>query len=245
MKPTANESPEASEPLEYFEFGRRIRRGLSECSRLAAEETGGDVFYLWLKMGPSDGLGGPVLTQDHWLNIIDEAASMGVNWLVVTLGDPESRAYVPAMCLWAQETHGMVVCLHAPAGVLGPAEREALAQLPPESSYLLVEPEHRDAFSDLERAGVDIAVAAPAKPGVKEPCDFPNKMIFVDAQGHLYTCGLVSGDSEFFLGSVFDGSLDEIIHNPKLPHTVSDAEPSAHRSCSGCPPLVAKYLCQR
>lgn len=242
MKSTVNEPAEPDEPLEFFGLGRRIRRDLDECSRAAAHGTREDVFYLWLKMGP-----GPAteLSRDHWLNIIDEAASMGVNWLVITLGEPASREHVPAMGLWAQQTYGMVVCLHTPQGRLGTAERDLLRQLPADSSYLLVEPEHAAAFQNLEAEGINLRLAAPATPVSEEPCDYPNKMIFVDAQGHLYTCGLVAGDSDFFLGSVFDGSLDEIIHNPKLPHSVTEKQPSNHQNCSGCPPLVAKYLCHK
>jgi len=199
------------------------------------------VTYLWLQLGPCGG--SCKLSEDHLLNIIDEAASLGTNWLVVTLGATSARAHVPALCRWAHETHGMVVCLHAPDGILQPPELDLLDQLPPESSFLLVEPEHAEAFGPMAERGIHVGLASPAETGEDSPCNYPHRMIFVDAQGRLYTCGLVSGKAEFFLGSVFDGSLDEIIHNPALPHSVPATTPSSHQSCSGCPPLVAKYLC--
>ena len=242
MESTVNPHEE-SEPLEFFRLGRRIRRGLATCSELACARSGDDVAYLWIHLGPCNGA--ESLTQDHWLNIIDEAASVGANWMVVTLGESESRAHVPAACRWACEMHGMVVCLHAPGGLLLDTERTLLDELPADKSFLLVEQEHAGGFRELEQRGIHIGMASPAEAGDESPCNYPHRMIYVDSQGRLYTCGLVSGDAEFFLGSVFSGSLGEIIHNPALPHSVPAAAPNAHQSCSGCPPLVAKHLCNR
>lgn len=235
--------PDQSEPLEYFQLGRRIRRGLADCSRVAGDAGDADVSYLWLQLGASEAPNR--LTEDHLLNIIDEAASVGANWLVVTLGASQARAHVPALCQWAYHTHGMVVCLHAPDGRLSAEEHALMEALPAESSFLLVEPEHAAAFAQLKEAGIHVSLASPAGAEDEAPCDYPHRMIFVDAEGRLYTCGLVSGDDEFFLGSVFDGSLNEIIHNPALPHSVPSPAPTGHQNCSGCPPLVAKYLCNR
>lgn len=241
VEPTSN-PPSEAEPLEFFLLGRRIRRGLLECSGATETGAGGDVAYLWIQLRSDDSSAS--FTRDHCLNIIDEAASLGVNWLVVSLGDAPARQHVPDLCRWANDTHEMVVCLHTPDGQLLPDERDLLRELPADSSFLLAEPRHGDVFADLEAAGVHVGLATPAESADHSPCEYPNRMIFVDAQGRLYTCGLVAGESDFFLGSVFDGSLDEIMHNPRLPHSVhATPAPAAHQSCSGCPPLVAKYLC--
>lgn len=244
MNPPVEHSSD-TDPLEFFRLGRRIRQGLSRCSHTAASKTGGDVFYLWLQTESVDH--SPSLTGDQWLNIVDEAASLGVNWLVVTLGElKEDRAQVAELCRWAQTTHGMVVCLHARHGEISPSERQLLLDLPRESAFLLVEPEYAALFAELAAEGVNVGSASPASSGGdREPCEYPHRMIFVDSRGRLYTCGLVSGDHEFFLGSVLEGNLDAIIHNPQLPHSVSVTDPGAHTRCSGCPPLVANHLCHK
>lgn len=244
MNPPLEHSTDAT-PLEFFLLGRRIRQGLTRCSCEAASKPDGDVFYLWLQTEAVDD--SPSLTPDQWLNIVDEAASLGVNWLVVTLGQPDAdQTGVAELCRWAQSTHGMVVCLHARHGEIGPAERTLLLELPRKSTFLLVEPEQTASFADLAAEGVNVGSANPhSSEGDREPCDFPHRMIFVDSRGRLYTCGLVSGEHEFFLGSVLDGSLDSIIHNPQLPHSVSVPAPAPHNGCSGCPPLVAKHLCHK
>lgn len=244
MIPPVEQSADA-EPLEYFLLGRRIRQGLARCTQAAAIKSEGDVFYLWLQTEAVEG--SPILSEEQWLNIVDEAASLGVNWLVVTLGKlGEERGHVVEICRWAQATYGMVVCLHARYGEISEGEKVLLRELPRESTFLLVHPEHSDAFTDLADEGIHVGGANPGSGGdEREPCDYPHRMIFVDASGKLYTCGLVSGEHEFFLGSVLEGKLDEIIHNPRLPHSVSATDPSAHVRCSGCPPLVARHLCPK
>jgi radical SAM protein with 4Fe4S-binding SPASM domain len=234
-----------AEPLEYFLLGRRIRQGLSRCTRAAAAKSDGDVFYLWLQTEVVEG--SPALSGDQWLNIVDEAASLGVNWLVVTLGKlNEDRNHVADLCRWAQATHGMVVCLHARHGEINTAEKDLLRELPRESTFLLVDSDYTNSFSDLAEEGIHVGSASPTSGGdYREPCEYPHRMIFVNAGGKLYTCGLVSGEHEFFLGSVLEGTLDDIIHNPQLPHSVSATDPGAHVRCSGCPPLVAQYLCHK
>ncbi len=244
MSPLVEHSSE-TDPLEFFLLGRRIRQGLSKCTLAVEARSGGDVFYLWLQTEPVEGA--PTLTADQWLNIVDEAASLGVNWLVVTLGPVSGgRTEVADLCRWAHSTHGMVVCLHARAGQLSTEERQLLRELPPESTFLLVDSTSTGEFSDLASEGVHVCSANPAPNGAEGvPCEYPHRMIFVDARGRLYTCGMVSGEHDFFLGSVLDGSLDAIIHNPQLPHSVASTDPGAHTRCSGCPPLVAKHLCHK
>lgn len=244
VSPLAEHSSD-TDPLEFFLLGRRIRQGLSKCSQAAESRLGGDVFYLWLQTEPVED--GSTLTADQWLNIVDEAASLGVNWLVVTVGSLSgTRSDVAELCRWAHDTHGMVVCLHARAGQISDEERQMLLELPAASTFLLTDPEGEGAFSDLAAADVRVCSANPAPSGTDgETCDYPHRMIFVDSRGRLYTCGMVSGEHEFFLGSVLHGSLDTIIHNPQLPHSVSSSNPGDHSRCSGCPPLVAKHLCQK
>jgi len=244
VSPLAEHSSE-TDPLEFFLLGRRIRQGLSKCTQAAEARTGGDVFYLWLQTEPVEGA--PTLTSDEWLNIVDEAASLGVNWLVVTLGPLcGERTEIAELCRWAHSTHGMVVCLHTRAGQISTHERQLLRELPPASTFLLVDPERVDDFSDLLEEGVRVCSANPAPSATDgETCEYPHRMIFVDSRGRLYTCGMVSGERDFFLGSVLDGSLDAIMHNPQLPHSVASTDPEAHTRCSGCPPLVAKHLCHK
>lgn len=139
----------------------------------------------------------------------------------------------------------MTVCLHTSASTPDPALEGLVTTLAREKTYLLVESAHASAYTPLKEQGVCIGMASPASHIGDSACEYPYKMVFVNAEGNLYTCGLVAGEQEFFLGSVFSGSLERIVHNPKLPHSVDALETRPKQGCSGCPPLVAKYLCQR
>ncbi len=222
---------------------RTVRRQVLACSALSDKKSAGDVFYLWIQLDP-DGES-PAIAPDNWLNVIDEAAAIGANWLVITLGDQERPPeHVDAMCHWAQDTHKMTVCLHSLESKLHPMVESLVVSLAQELTYLLVEPKHTHAFESLRERGVRVGLANPAPHDSDTACEFPYKMVFVDAGGNLYTCGLVAGEQEFFLGSVFNGSLEQITHNPQLPHSVAASKERTEDGCSGCPPLVAKYLCK-
>ena len=242
MSISPNSKSNTSDPLEYFVLPRSIRRGVRASSEQSAQRTVGDVFYLWVQLD-ADG-DSPAVASDTWLNVVDEAAAIGANWLVITLGDLKGPVeHIEAMCRWAQDTHQMTVCLHSLEAALHPSVESLLLSLSRELTYLLVEPEHASAFTSLCGRGVRIGLANPAPNTNAAACKFPYKMVFVDAQGSLYTCGLVSGEKEFFLGTVFNGSLEQITHNPQLPHSVDAPGERPEDGCSGCPPLVAKYLC--
>jgi radical SAM protein with 4Fe4S-binding SPASM domain len=222
---------------------RAIFQGIRACTQHEQCPEKSDIFYLWLQMR-SDGTH-PALGRDEWLNVIDEAGSVGVNWLVITLADASAPLdTVAALSQWAQGTHGMTVCIHTPAAQPNKELTALMDALEAPSAYLLVETAHADAFEPLKAQGIQVGLATPADHEAEQACDFPYKMVFVDAGGHLYTCGLVAGEEAFFLGSVFSGSLEHIVHNPKLPHSVDALETRSKDGCSGCPPLVAKYLCQ-
>ena len=239
-----SDSPSApSESLSCFELPRSVRRAVRSCASPGGQRPAGDVFYLWIQLGPHGE--SPALESSDWLNVVDEAASVGVNWLVVTLGiSGELPHGLDAVCRWAQDTHSMTVCLHTGNDEPDPNLEALVASLETGHTYLLVEPEHMENFSRLGERGVHVGSANPVAHGEDSQCDFPYKMVFVNPAGNLYTCGLVAGETEFFLGSVFKGSMEQVVHNPKLPHSVDALEARPRNGCSGCPPLVAKYLCQ-
>lgn len=243
MSTSIEPSPENDAPLEHFALPRKIIREVRACASTAADQPAGDIFYLWLQM--TVGTPAVAVAREQWLNVIDEAASVGVNWLVISMGDGVANMEVTeAMCRWAQDTHKMTVCLHTTMSAPEPTLRTMVCSLPKKETYLLVEPPFDAAFAELKTAGVQVALASPEAPEAHSACDYPCKMVYVDACGSLYTCGLVAGEREFFLGSVFSGSLEHIVHHPELPHSVDALDTRPKDGCSGCPPLVAKYLCR-
>jgi len=182
---------------------------------------------------------------NHWLNAIDEAASVGVLWLVVSVKSSLSdRPEIWPVCEWAQQTHGMTVGLHVETGALSPEEIDRLKELEAGKTRLFVQHENLDALRHLEEHGIQVCAADVAANEPGRPCQKPGKMVFVNAEGRLYTCGMVQGNEAYCMGSMFEGTFNEILHDPSLPHSVPPGEQDDPHGCDGCPPLLARFLAE-
>src|SRR6056297_3299972 len=92
------ESPSTGERVERltdpdpFAVPRRVRQQLKTYPA-AVSQLPSDVDYLWLHVSttgigakqPDTPEGHPLPSTDQWMNVVDEAAALGVRWLVVTL----------------------------------------------------------------------------------------------------------------------------------------------------------------
>lgn len=227
-------------------LAKRISKGLGRCAQELSNNGRGSATYLWVcvsKDGISDrACDGETsrLTVDEWLNVVDEAASIGVSRFVVSA--KRSLSDFPdiwRVCEWAQDTHGMVVVLHTNAAKLSQDELTSIRALDPEKTRMLLTEQAMPSAKGLETEGI---VLCPVDKGPLDcnPCEKPGKMVFVNPEGTLYTCGLVEGLADFHLGDVFDGTLLKVMKNPDLPHAVADQERffAKHHACDGCPALA-------
>ena len=238
------------QPLHSLDLPKKIRKRLNECTEASSAGPNDDVKYLWVHVtnglssnqcsstsAPSD------LSLEHWLNVVNEAASLGVTWFVISVGTALSdfpNAW--KVCEWAQNVHGMTVGIHTARTELTEADVEAIKKLDGSKTRLLVSKEDLANFQHLDKLGIGIREADP-RPGEQQaPCEKPNRMVFVNPQGQLYTCGLVEGNNAYHLGSVFNGTLDAILHNRNLPHAVSEQVPREGHGCDGCPPIMAAFF---
>jgi radical SAM protein with 4Fe4S-binding SPASM domain len=249
---------EAGEPVEVIErltdpdpflAARQTRNVLSQC-RNANPCSGDDIRYLWIDAAHLDATQTtPVdvpssLTVEEWLNVIDEAAALGVNWLVISLHQCcDAGEAVGEMFRWAQQTYGMNTALHTRCSGLDPSAGELLRQLDPQLTYVFVCRDHLDAWKQLEaEQGIRVRIANPELESKPETCAMATGMIFVNPQGQLYTCGLVNGDGEYRLGNIFEERFHAVLRDQSLPHEVPLAPTRASHGCDGCPPLVARHV---
>ena len=236
--------PEA--PLAELQLPRRISEGVSRCGA-SLKDAKRDITYLWVHVTDQSkggcGAGQPSLSREEWLNVVDEAASLGVNCLVLSVGAAMSSfPYVWDVCDWAQRTHGMMVGIHCTDTALSDADIAAIQKLEGPLTRLLAPKNEVEKLRFLEEHGILIREADPRPGEQKSPCDNPTHMIFVNPLGQLYTCGLVEGMEEFHLGNVFNGTLDAMLHNAGLPHAISEQVPRNEHGCDGCPPLMAHFF---
>ncbi len=234
--------------VDPFNLLKRIRSGVKEISE-GMETSPQEITFLWIEVSDKgiaqaeDSSGDSVkLTLDDWLNVVDEAAAYGVNWLVLTMRTSlSSFPEVVDIAQWAQTTHGMMVGLHTSASSFTQDELGSIQELDRQLLTVFVKQDSLDAFAPLVAEGVNVAVADPQEYGKRPNCQGPSRMIFVSAEGELYTCGLVKGNREYHLGSVFEDTFLNILRDPELPHALPAQIHRVASGCDGCPALIANY----
>ncbi len=230
-----------------FDLARRLSQKLRSSCECEAE---GGVKFLWLYVS-KHGIGcaleevptTPAPTLEHWLNVVDEAAIIGVERLVISSQDDLANLpYVWEIASWAQATHGMIVGIHIFANAVSDAMLAKLQELEVSQLRLFVSDPTLPSLAPLESLGIRVRVAKPAPDSPQHPCNMPQAMLFVNPRGELYTCGMVEGKRGFWLGNIFEGFFSKIVHDPALPHSVPAESQDVDRGCEGCPPLLARYL---
>ena len=234
-----------------FALPKDLRAKLKSCcgGTTCADKGPERVEYLWLNVS-KHGFGrksiedtefSPLALED-WLNIIDEAASLGAKGLVVSVST--SLAAFPelvSVCQWAQDSHGMCVAVHTTATAISTEDIAALKQLDLSHVRLFVTEAAYPHLKQLESDGLRVCIAD-AEPTKSEGCGMPQNMVFVNVRGQLYTCGMVEGRQEFHLGNIFDRRFDKVMADPALPHTIPADAPHEEHGCDGCPPLLSRLL---
>lgn len=245
-------STEWEEQPALDDAGLRLARGVRQRLRevvASAKDNPDDATYLWLYVtragiGQQEGAEcASSLPLDAWLAIIDEAAAIGVNWLVITVhGRLNAHPEIFELCRWAQESHGMMVGLHTFCGQLEASEIAALAALDAAKTRLLACREHVPALSAVAPEGVKVCPADPDPEDLEHasPCTKPGKMVYVNAEGRLYTCGMVDGDEGYHLGDAQCDSIKQVLRDPKRPVAVPLEHARKVNGCDGCPPIVVR-----
>lgn len=236
-----------------FELPKDIARKLDECAKIKdakPDEQLSALKYLWIHVCPeADGSSpnGPAaseqeLTVEDWLNIVDEAASLGVEWLFVCIRDALGKhPCIWDICEWAQNAHKLKLGLHLCGPPLDANDYQYLSALDKSVTYLFVSKEISESALPLERQGFRLLPAEVTPEDHTPPCELAQSMVCVNPKGKLYTCGLVLGHSQYMLGNILERPLADVLNNESaakrqilegVPHTKSD--------CHCCPPLMER-----
>jgi len=236
---------------DVFELPRAIARKLRECAEshpLDAPSQPGNIKYLWMNLDSQDVAidadRPPVrMTVEEWLTVVDEAASFGIQSIVICVGDSFGNyPDIWEICRWAQRVHGLKVGFHTTSGELDAAAISQLAKLDPARTCLFVPKASLDAVSSIERAGIPICVADVHEDDRSLPCAGPRSLVFVGPGGTLYSCGFVFGNQQFELGHVLDKPLETVLSDTSLPRTVTVGTQTLGHGCDGCPNQMVKRM---
>jgi hypothetical protein len=235
-----------------FDLPRRISEGINTCRQNAEGRTSDAVRYIWIHL-TQDGLKhgaraetAPALMQlDDWLNIIDESAGLGAQWVVIYVGASLNQTPVVwELCQWAQQAHGLNVGLHLRCDCLTPEDIEQITGLDSKLTFLVADGECMGALRELQARGLSVCKSDLHLREKFTHCTKPADMACVGSDGHLFSCGLVLGETQYLLGNVHERPLGEVIGDAKLPHAIMDAAQYPTRGCEGCPPYIAEQAAQ-
>lgn len=233
-----------------FTLPKRISKLI--CSSAAEYEHGAGpkeaVKFIWLHVDEegvlSKNLGDahhPVLESSDWLNIIDESAALGAEWMVIRCGASLSQCpYLWEMCKWAQEVHRLRVGLHLTTPRLSEEDLEELTKLDPSLTYIVADDSALDSLRYLEASGVRLCAANVHEEDRKFPCENPGAMACVSADGRLYSCGLVLGNEHYALGHSMEKPFGDVVQDADGLRMVPAGELCSDGGCDACPPLMVK-----
>lgn len=233
-----------------FVLTRKVAKGIEHAARERdAKSSETALKYLWLFVtdeGIHHNLDGfrerPRLGLEDWLNIVDEAAAYGAEWLVIYAGkSPSSVSHMWELSAWAQDTHGMKVGINLDEDTLSREDRRALLKLEWDKTFIIAPSEVLDGFRELESSGIRLCAANITREGSHE-CTKPEAMACVGPDGQLFSCGLVLGERAYALGHAYDRSIDSVLGDEDLPHAVPEDYAYPKGGCDGCPPLMAERL---
>ena len=236
-----------------FRLPKTISRRVKQSARhhtLDAPET---VKYLWI-VAAQDNVGGgigedragPALSANDWLNVVDEAASLGVQCMAVCVGSAFSNwPEVWHVSSWAQDVHGMTVGFHVRSNGLSYDDRQRLTGLVPGLTWLFVPEEGLANATKLAKHGIRVCNAEVSHDDPQRSCDGLNSIVFVGPNGILYSCGLVLGIDEFSLGHVSEEALSQICDEGKRSRSVPRGSPRNDHGCDGCPNQMARRILGR
>jgi radical SAM protein with 4Fe4S-binding SPASM domain len=233
-----------------FALPKDFKNALSDCRTQAEQGAGKDVTYLWIAVSgkgvgrkDNDSCDVKTLSVEDWLNVVDESASLGANWVILTVTTRLSQfSEIWEICRWAQDTHGMMVGIHLGVDEVTAEDTQQMLSINLAKFRLLVRTESLEKLADLEKQGVVLWTANPQPDGVKPNCQGPARMIYVNAEGNLYTCGLVEGKSDYLMGSVLHDRLKHVVKSSSVRHCVEEDLHRVTSGCDGCPALIANYF---
>ena len=234
-----------------FELPRSIITAIRKCASSHEIESHHDeelAKYLWINMEVRPHSGNPshvtqALSLEDWLNVVDEAASLGVCCIVIGVGSSlHQLPYLWEICRWAQMTHAVNVGIHACNPDLSDKTLDALNTLDKEKTWLFINRKNTETMQKLQAQGFRVCAAEVCREDHEPPCDMSEDMVFVGPEGSLYSCGLVLGQDAFRLGHILEAPLEKILNDPAISRAIPEDAPYVEHACDACPPLMAKRI---
>lgn len=227
-----------------FRLPLTIAKQLKKCVRTFGASPAEMVRYLWINFAQAgEGVQPVNLSNEDWLNVVDEAASLGIRFVVVCVGKSfKQHPEVWSIAEWAQNAYDITVGFHTCAEELDDADVQEMKRLNPQRTMLFVGQENLSAFGSFADAGIRVCEAEVETGDTQSACDGPLSMVFVGHDGMLYSCGVVAGKTDFCLGHVLEQPLHKTLESQSHRRHIPKDAPRVEHGCDGCPRKMARRM---
>lgn len=202
------------------------------------------VKFLWIDMrGPVRDDDPRYMAENDWLNIVDEAASLGAQFIVVCVGErPGDCPGVWKLVQWAQGAHAITVGIHMNGSELSEDEIREFERLDPHLTCVFAPQAELHGLRYLEEIDIKVRSSDVSEHDHVCPCQIPQDLVCVGARGVLYSCGLVEGCEEFCLGHILEKPLEDFVKQNTAPKTTPRHISHDDQKCAACPPHMFKRI---
>ena len=213
-------------------IAEHLQRCVDACDVAGAVVDQETLRFLWLDMRCA---GKEMLSRDEWLNVVDEAASLGIKFLVACVGtSPSACLEVWDVVKWAQTTHSIAAGIHLTGDSLSEHEVRQFGQLDARLTFLFAPASALAGFDHLGELGIQVRASEVSVEQVC-PCRIPKDLVYVGAGGVLYRCGVVSGMEDFCLGHILEKPLGQLVDENRGPEMTPANMSHRPDGCNGCP----------
>ncbi len=206
-----------------------------------------EVHYIWLHV-TRDGVvesretaNRSVLLLNDWLNIVDESASLGAQWMVIHVETClKSDSDVWRICAWAQEVHGIRVGLHLNNECMDEKGLSPILRLDRDATFVVIDRSAIEAMTFLKDKGYAVCESNIGPEDRELPCSHTESIVCAGADGVMFCCGMVVGDESYHLGDVKADTVRKAMCNHESMSPIEERSVKPGQSCDGCPPFMVQ-----
>lgn len=203
------------------------------------------VEYIWLHL-TQEGLvdtqqdaPSSVLSLQDWLNIVDESAALGAQWMVIHVETHlKPDADVWRICAWAQEVHGIRVGLHLNYPSIKESDLRSMRSLNQETTFVVVDKKALGTVDFLQAEGYTVCASNISPDDRSLPCSYTESIVCAGTDGVLFCCGMVMGDESYHLGHVHADPIDQTMRKHESLAPIHASQNTPEHNCDGCPPIM-------
>lgn len=210
------------------------------------------IRYIWLHV-TRDGIAGEghaatdiSMLLNDWLNLVDESAALGAQWMIVYLDTPINEdSDVWRICAWAQEVHALKVGLHINSQYVDTWSFDSLTKLKKDKTFIVADQSMLSTLQDRNEDGFTLCRANISDDDRQLPCTHTDSIVCARTDGVMFCCGLVVGEESYRLGNVRSDPVNRAMQKHAELEPILVGGHHTPNGCDGCPPIMVQRFMQQ